>query len=191
MSHLSRLAAVTAAVLVIGAATVRAEEPRFGLQVHASVPIGDLKTAVDNKPGAGLGTHVTFDLGGGHLIRPRLDGVFFPESDLHGFKTKASDLSLGVDYLYFPGGKPDGLYLTAGLGLHRWKVDTTTPALPPLWPATSDSQTSSRFGYSAGLGYNFNRSVGVELRYINSHYANRTAWDQTSNSLQMGATYRF
>jgi len=185
------LVALCAAALGFGSMAAKAEEPRFGLQLHANFPTGDLKTAVDSKPGAGLGAHVTFDLGGGHLLRPRLDGVFFPESDLHGFKTKASDLSLGVDYLYFPRGKPEGLYLTAGLGLHRWKVDTTTPAQPPLWPAGSDSQTSSRFGYSAGLGYNFNRSVGSELRYTSSHYANRTAWDPSANAVQAGVTYRF
>ena len=191
MSRLFRLTALTTVALGFGSATAQAEEPRFGLQVHASIPSGDLKTAVDNKPGAGLGAHVTFDLSGGHLIRPRFDAVLFPESDLSGFKTKARDLSLGADYLYFPGGRPDGLYVTAGVGLHRWKVDRTTPALPPLWPASSDSQASSRFGYSAGLGYNFNRSVGVELRYTSSHYANRTAWDPSANSLQVGATYRF
>jgi opacity protein-like surface antigen len=185
-----RLFTALAMAIAFGAVQARAEEPRFGLQLHANLPTGDLKDAVDNKPGAGVGAHVTFDLGTGHVLRPRFDAVFYPESTVNGFKTKANDLSLGVDYLYFPGGKPDGLYLTAGLGLHRWNVDTTTPAIGPF-PAASDSQTSSRFGYSAGFGYNFNRSVGVELRYVSSHYANRTAWDPTANAFQVGLTYRF
>lgn len=186
----SRLFAALAVAIAFGAVQARAEEPRFGLQLHANLPTGDLKEAVDNKPGAGLGAHVTFDLGAGHVLRPRFDAVFYPEGTVNGFKTKASDLSLGADYLYFPGGKPDGLYLTAGLGLHRWSVDTTTPVLGPL-PATSGSQTSYRFGYAAGLGYNFNRTVGAELRFVSSHYANHTAWDPTAKALQVGLTYRF
>jgi len=188
MSRNAQLAVVSAALLALGPA--RAEEPRYGLQVHASLPTGDLKNAVDNKPGAGLGAHVTFDLGRGHVLRPRVDAVFFPEGAFNGLKTKAHDLSLGGDYLYFPGGKPDGLYLTAGLGLHRWTVDTTTPAAGST-PGTSGTQSSSRFGYAAGFGYNFNRSLGAELRYIGTHYANQTAWDPTANTLQASVTYRF
>jgi opacity protein-like surface antigen len=182
--------ATLAVAIACGAVQARAEEPRFGLQLHANLPTGDLKDAVDNKPGAGLGAHVTFDLGAGHVIRPRFDAVFFPEGSVNGFKTKANDLSLGADYLYFPSGKPDGLYLTAGLGLHRWSVDTTIPGFG-LFPAASASQKSSRFGYSAGLGYNFNRIVGAELRFVSTHYANQTAWDPTANSLQAGVTFRF
>ena len=186
----ARLSAVLAVAIAFAAVQAWAEEPRFGLQLHANLPTGDLKDAVDNKPGAGVGAHVTFDLGAGHVIRPRFDAVFYPEGTVNGFKTKASDLSLGADYLYFPGGKPDGLYLTAGLGLHRWSVDTATPAIGSF-PATSASQSSSRFGYSAGLGYNFNRTVGAELRFVSTHYANQTAWDPAANALQAGVTFRF
>ncbi|WP_243295316.1 outer membrane beta-barrel protein [Geothrix mesophila] len=185
-----RLFTALAVALAFGAVQTRAEEPRFGLQLHANLPTGDLKTAVDNKPGAGLGAHVTFDLGAGHVIRPRFDAVFYPEGTVNGFKTKANDLSLGADYLYFPGGKPDGLYLTAGLGLHRWSVDTTIPAIGSF-PETSASQTSTRFGYSAGLGYNFNATLGAELRYVGSSYANQTAWDPKANAIQIGMTFRF
>ena len=190
MSRNARLAALSMAVLILGSTPARAEEPRYGLQLHANLPSGDLKNAVEDKPGAGLGAHITFDLGGGHVIRPRVDAMFFPEGSFNGFKTKANDLSLGADYLYFPGGKPNGLYLTAGLGLHRWSVDSTTPAVGSA-PATSGTQSSSRFGYAAGLGYNFNRSVGAELRYVSTHYATRTAWDPAANSLQAGVTFRF
>jgi opacity protein-like surface antigen len=181
---------LAAVVLTTGFSIARAEEPRYGVQVHISAPTGDLKTAVDNKPGAGLGAHVTFDLGGGHVLRPRFDAVFFPEGTFNGFKTKANDLSLGGDYLFFPGGKTDGIYLTAGVGLHRWNVDSATPAIGTS-PATSGSQSSSRFGYAAGFGYNFNRSLGAELRYVSTHYANQTAWDPAANSLQTGVTFRF
>lgn len=185
-----RLFTALAVAIAFGAVQARAEEPRFGLQLHANIPTGDLKDAVDSKPGVGVGAHATFDLGGGHVLRPRLDAVFFPESNVQGFKTKADDLSLGTDYLYFPGAKPEGLYLTAGIALHRWKVDTTIPAFGP-YPAVSGSQTSYRFGYSAGLGYNFNRAVGAELRFVSTKYANQTAWDSTANALQAGVTFRF
>ncbi len=190
MSRAIRSVALSAAALVLGSGSAKAEEPRYGFQLHASLPTGDLKNAVDNKPGAGLGAHVTFDLGGGHVLRPRVDAVFFPEGAFNGFKTKAHELSLGGDYLYFPGGKPAGLYLTAGVGLHRWTVDTTTPAVGST-PGTSGTQSSTRFGYAAGVGFNFNPSVGAELRYVSTHYANQTAWDPSANAIQVGVTYRF
>jgi len=182
----TRLSAALALAVAFGSVEATAEAPRFGLQVHGSLPLGDLKEAVDSKPGVGAGAHLTFDLGGGHMLRPRFDAVFFPEGTRDAVKTKARDLSLGADYLYFPGGRPEGFYLTAGLGLHRWTVDTAAPVL-----GISASQSSSRFGYAAGLGFVFNPTVGAELRYVHSQYANQTAWDPTAPLLQAGLTFRF
>jgi opacity protein-like surface antigen len=181
--------AVLVACFLAGTA-VRAEEPRFGVQLHANFPTGDLKRAVDSNLGAGLGGHVTFDLGQGHVLRPRIDAVFYSEGTFDGFKTKAREISLGGDYLYFPGGSPSGFYLTAGIGLHRWTVDTTTTATN-LVPAVSQSQSSNRFGYAAGVGYNFTATVGAELRYVGSSYANQTAWDPKANAIQAAVTFRF
>lgn len=182
----TRLCLALGLVAVFGSVEAAAEAPRFGVQVHGSLPLGDLKEAVDSKPGVGAGAHMTFDLGGGHMLRPRFDAVFFPEGTRDAVKTKARDLSLGADYLYFPGGKPEGLYLTAGLGLHRWTVDTNAPAF-----GFSTSQSSSRFGVAAGLGFAFNPAVGAELRYVHTKFANQTAWDPTAPSLQAGVTFRF
>ena len=190
MSHGFRVYATLAAITLFPN-MARAEEPRYGLQLHVNLPGGDLKTSVDSQPGAGLGAHVTFDLGKGHVIRPRFDAVFFSGAFLPGFKTKATDLSLGADYLYFPGGTPQGFYLMGGLGLHRWTVDTTIPAIGS-YPAFSGTKTSTRFGYSGGLGYNFNRSFGAELRLVNTKYSSGIpAWDRTANNGQASVMFRF
>lgn len=141
----TRLPLALALMTALGSVEALAEAPRFGVQAHGSLPFGDLKEAVDSKPGVGAGAHMTFDLGGGHQLRPRFDAVFFPEGTRDAVKTKARDLGLGADYLYFPGGRPGGFYLTAGLGLHHWTIDAAAPAQAPM-PAYLDSQTSYRFG---------------------------------------------
>lgn len=169
--------------LALSAGLARAEDPRFGVQVHGNIPTGDLKDAVDSKLGVGGGAHVTFDLGNGHVVRPRLDYVFFPEATVSAIKNKVNCLSAGADYLYFLAEKPEGLYLTAGLALHHWKVDATAAGI-------SASDTSNKPGFSAGLGYNFNSSFGAEVRYLASKYGAGSR-DITANALQVGVTLRF
>jgi hypothetical protein len=182
MNWNSRLA-LGLATLALSANPARAEDPRFGVQVHGNIPTGDLKDAVDNKLGLGLGAHGTFDLGLGHVIRPRFDYTFFPETTLpsgtNGLKSKVDALSLGADYLYFIDGKPVGLYLTGGLSLNHWKVD--------LGDA---SESSNKFGLAAGVGYNFNKSFGAEFRFTTSKYGSGSK-DYTASALQVGATLRF
>jgi len=180
MSHTSRLALVLLATLGVCA---RAEDPRFGVQIHGSIPSGDLNDAVDGKLGVGLGAHGTFDLGYGHMIRPRLDYTFFPEATVKAIKSKFNDLSLGADYLYFISGKPEGLYVTGGLALHRWNVDRTEAGL-------SYSGTSNKPGFAVGAGYTFNASFGAEVRLLSTKYS-ATGKDFTANAIQAGVTLRF
>lgn len=164
-----------------------AEEPRFGVQVHGSIPTGDLKDAVDSKLGLGGGAHVTFDLGGGHMVRPRLDYTLFPETTLNSgtlaLKNKFNVLSAGADYLYFLEGRPEGFYVTAGLGLNHWKADVTVNG-------ASYSDTANKVGFAAGAGYNFNATFGAELRFSSSKYGSRDK-EFTANLIQAGVTLRF
>lgn len=180
MSHPSRFALALLATLSVPAL---AEDPRFGVQVHGSIPSGDLNDAVDGKLGVGGGVHGTFDLGYGHMIRPRLDYTLFPEATVKAIKSKFNDLSLGADYLYFISGKPEGLYVTGGLALHRWTVDRTEAGL-------SYSGTSNKLGLAAGAGYAFNASFGAELRLLSTKYA-AGGKDFTANAIQAGVTLRF
>ncbi len=175
--------ALAALAMALSTGLAQAEDPRFGVQVHGNIPTGDLKDAVDSKLGLGGGAHVAFDLGRGHGIRPRLDYVFFPEATVSAIKNKVNSLSVGADYLYFLAEKPEGVYLTAGLALHHWKVDATAAGV-------SVSDTSNKPGFSIGAGYNFNSSFGAEFRYLASKYGAGSK-DIAANALQFGVTLRF
>jgi opacity protein-like surface antigen len=182
------LRTLTLAALALGSLGLQAQEgPRFGLQGSLSLPQGDLKDAVDSKMGYGLGAHMTFDLTGGHMLRPRLDATWYPKytvSDPSGsLGVTFSNVALGADYLYFVEGKPQGLYFTGGLSAVRWKAQTDVTV---LGISGSETESTTKLGVAAGLGYQFNKTVGAELRYQTSK-----VWDGNANSLQAGVTFRF
>ena len=175
----------TSILLTMLAATtlvLRAEPPRYGVQGLANIPLGDLKDYVDSKPGPGVGIHGTFDLGDGHMLRPRLDFSVFPEASFASVKQSATSLSLGGDYLYFLAGKPEGLYLTAGLAVIRWSFDRKNDPL-----TGNTSSTTTKFGLAAGVGYQWNATVGTEGRFVRSSVARGFKAD----ALQAGVTIRF
>lgn len=170
----------TLAALVVAALSVQAEAPRYGVQGLVNIPLGDLKTYVDSKPGPGIGVHGTFDLGDGHVLRPRLDYSVYPEASFATVKQTASYLSLGGDYLYFIAGKPEGLYLTAGLAAIRWSFEHTDPA-------AKLSSSTTKAGLAFGLGYQWNATVGTEARWVHSQVSSGF----TADALQAGITIRF
>lgn len=175
------------AATLVGSALCAQEGPRFGLQAGLNLPQSDLKDAVDDKVGFNLGAQVTFDLRGGHMLRPRLDYTWFPEyrvSDLGGSaEVKFSALSLGGDYLYFVEGKPQGFYVTGGLALVQWKVEASGSF---LGIGFSSSETTNKLGLAAGAGYQFNKTVGAEVRYLKS-----SVGEGDLDMIQVGATFRF
>ncbi len=170
------------ALTILTAATLslQAEAPRYGVQGLVNVPLGDLKTYVDSKPGPGFGVHGTFDLGEGHMLRPRLDYSVFPEASFATVKQTASYLSLGGDYLYFIAGKPEGLYLTAGASLMRWSFDTKGGT-------STMAHATTKVGLAAGVGYQWNATVGTEGRWMRS----RIASGFQADALQAAVTVRF
>ena len=179
-----------------GSATpLQAQEVRYGLQVHGNIPMGDLKDAADSKIGFGGGGHMTIDFGEGHMLRPRLDYVVYPENKAFGgsvsASAKVSDASLGLDYLYDFGGKDGGFYLTAGLAWHHWKAeyDFAVPA-GGITVSGRSTSTSNKAGAAAGAGFNFNPSFGVEARYVATKFQQGTE-DRTAGSVQVAALYRF
>ena len=162
-----------------------AQELRYGVQAHVSLPVGDLKDAVDSKPGLGLGAHLTVDLGQGHVLRPRLDYVAFPDANVfEGVKNKMSDLSFGVDYLFQVEGAT-GFYVTGGLSAHRWNAEVEVSGLGTF------SSNTTKLGYAAGVGYAFNANVNAEARFTTTKFTTRTVSDENANALQLGVLYRF
>jgi opacity protein-like surface antigen len=182
-----RTLAMLAAVLAAPALSAQ-EGPRFGLQAGLNIPQSDLKDAVDSKLGFNIGAHGTFDLRGGHMLRPRLDYTWFPEYSVGGGGASASfkfsNISLGADYLYFVEGKPQGFYFTGGLALMHWKEEVS--ASIPGYLSYSASETTNKLGLAAGVGYQFNPTVGAEVRYLKS-----SAWEGDLDMIQVGATFRF
>lgn len=183
------LRALTLLAAVCAAPALSAQEgPRFGLQAGLNLPQSDLKDAVDSKAGFNLGAQATFDLRGGHMLRPRLDYSWFPEytesfaGDSIG--TKVTRTSLGVDYLFFVNGSPRGFYVTAGIAAVQWKVevDLTLAGLG----SGSDSQTTNKLGLAAGAGYQFTKAVGADLRYLKGK-----AWEGDLDMIQAGVSFRF
>lgn len=176
------------AATLAGTALGAQEGPRFGLQAGINLPQSDLKDAVDSKVGFNIGAQVTFDLRGGHMLRPRLDYSWFPEyterfaGDSIG--TTFTRTSLGVDYLYFVEGKPQGFYVTAGIAAVQWKVDVNV-TLAGLGSG-SDNDTTNKLALAAGIGYQFNKTVGADLRYIKGK-----AWEGDLDLIQAGVNVRF
>ncbi len=182
-------------VLVGSVAVLQAQDVRYGLQAHGNLPMGDLKEAADSKAGFGGGAHMTIDFGDGHMLRPRLDYVVYPENKAFGgaasVKSKVNDASLGLDYIYDFGGKDGGFYLTAGLAWHRWKAEYDYAVLVGgITVSNRTSSTSSKAGAAAGAGFNFNPSFGVEARYVATKFQQGTA-DRTAGAVQVAALYRF
>lgn len=184
---------ITLAVLAATAMlSLRAEAPCYGVQGLVNIPRSDLKKYVDSKPGPGFGVHGTFDLGDGHMLRPRLDYSLFPEASFATLKQTASSLSLGGDYLYFLAGKPEGIYFTAGLAVARWSLrQRDVPGIPDT------TSNTTKFGLVAGVGCQWSATLGTDLRWLHSNLTTNkvSASAQTSqfkaDTLQVGVTIRF
>ena len=157
-----------------------AEETRYGLQAHADLPLGDLKTFVDSHRGLGFGIHETIDLLDGNMLRPRLDYTRFPEATLPAGRQSASSLSLGADYLYFFEGKPEHFYLTLGLAATRWSLGTKSASL-------DSTHETTRLSTAFGFGYQWSAALGTELRLTNSKVSSTFK----GNTMQAGVTLRF
>ncbi len=180
MTNLSRFALAALAVAGL-TAPLKAEEPRFGIQGMVNAPLGDLKDFVDSKPGLGVGVHGTIDLGAGNMIRPRFDFNYFPEATLSGIKNNATNVGLGMDYLYFIAGKPEGFYVTGGLSAVRWSFSSEVPGYAKV------STDTTKLGIAVGAGYQWNATVGTEARYTTSKIDSGF----TASALQAGVTIRF
>jgi len=168
------------AFLVASALSLQAESPRYGVQGLVTLPLSDLKTYVDSKPGTGIGVHGTFDLGDGHMLRPRLDYGVFPEVTLAGIKRNASSVSLGCDYLYFIAEKPEGFYFSLGAAAANWSLKNKD--------AVSDTSThTTKAALALGGGYQWSATLGTDLRWMHTSLSSQFKAD----ALQAGVTIRF
>lgn len=175
---------VALGILFSASVALTAQDLKYGLQAHVTLPLGDLKDTVDSKPGIGLGAHMTVDFGQGHVLRPRVDFIAFPDATVFDVKNKVNNLSLGADYLYVFEGKT-GFYVLGGLAVNRWKVDAELPGIGPL------TVTTTKLGYALGGGFAFNEQVSAELRYSASQYGLPGHSSQNASAFEVVAYYRF
>ena len=120
--------------------------------------------------GYGVGVQTAFDLGSGNAIAPRLEYIHYTATSSVGGPFAPIDLSatvncfsLGVDYNYFLSGRTGkGFYVLAGLGVAVADINVTGSS-----PEDSANTTSRQTVVytEAGVGYQFNRFLGLELLY--------------------------
>lgn len=176
--------------LALAAAPLAAQDAHFGIQAGVNLPQSDLKDFIDNKPGFSLGANVVFDLGSGHVIRPRADYGFYSASvnDPFGFGTdenKVKILSIGADYLYFPAQRMEGFYVTGGLGYQNTKVESSTPF-------GDVSESKGNIAWAVGAGWQITDLVGAELRYTSSHPKYDGALEAfKADAINVGVTFKF
>lgn len=203
-----------AALLLAGAPSLRAgDTPKFGAEIHLNLPTDPLKTDTHSKVGGGAAFQVTFDLGAGHALRPRVTANLFRVADAKGpgsdrrTSTDLLNAGLGADYLYHFGGRADrGAYALAGLSYEYWALVFDTNDTSGDGTTTYSAKTTHRksgLGGALGLGYHMNAWFGLESRYSYSKYEGvkgadlgRDASDappavRSAGAIQLAATFRW
>ena len=197
--------------LALGLAMPAMARPTFGFDVHVDTPLGDLKTDLGGKVGGGLSFLAGFELGRNLVLRPRLDLDVHPVSSFHRVgshyreQVELDSVGLGADLLVgLTGTRNRGLYGIAGVGAMRWFQTFTAT---DYTHSTSSSDTETRKNRlspwaALGLGWQFNRLVGVEVREVLSRYDSPQGGleapftdvpteARNASSLQAGVTFRW
>jgi opacity protein-like surface antigen len=92
-------------------------------------------------------------------------------SDEYGHKSSANAIAVMLDYIYRLDSHNKGLFCIAGVGLLSAKTDYTQyiydsrPGHENKNVNHNLSKTSTLFGISFGIGYNFNQNIGIEAKY--------------------------
>lgn len=147
----------------------------FGGSVQGLKPFNELDKALTGNTGYGIGLQWTHSHGGPWASRTRLEWNTFAEGDPVDpgqVKTYAKQYLLSGDRLFHLGSSPKAPYLMGGIGAVYWNLRHSSPT----W---SGSQYTTKLAFSAGLGWHFTRTFGLEARYvvssINKTYDGNTA----------------
>jgi len=161
---MSKLLSCVALLALVAASPARATDLTVGLQGHFAIPSGKAadNTHLDGKTGFGLGLNFPVDLGNGHVFRPKVDYIAFNRETM-GITSKSDTISVIADYNYYFAGQRQGAYLIAGLGYNSTKreISGTVYGLK-----ASVDATTSGLAYNFGLGFAFNKTVALELKYM-------------------------
>lgn len=184
-----------AALALTGTGVQGAEGLRYGVQVALVAPTSNsLKDITDRQMGYSLGGQVTWDWKEGQVLRGRVDYTAFPRYtvEYRGINTykiahTVAGISGGVDYLYFWSGRAEGLYLTGGITISSWGLDAKYSG--DLNGTVSRGKTGP--GVAGGLGWQFTRNLGVELRGTYSQWDALNSKDNTATTFGVEAAWRF
>jgi len=158
--------------LVCAAATVSAQEFRFGAQVSLALPLGDAgeKIFLNHRPGLGLGLHGLWSFHPRMALMPRVDVTLYQRDDdgngvlpvsFKGSMT-LKDIKVGVDYnIVFSN---PAIYGIAGLGYSsfEWAIISTDTVLT--------RENKGAIYFSLGVGYTMLEHFLAELRYTHASY---------------------
>lgn len=174
----SRIGYLVAALSLVGVSAT-AQEIQFGVHGGLNAPLGDLDKALDGRPGFTLGGHMGLYFGNGHEVRPRVDFTYYDgDTPVDNGNITISAWGLGGDYLYYFETRPQGIYLTMGLGVQGWTVD----------PDNHPSHSKTSLSLAAGAGYRFSRNLSVEARFTTAQFQSTNG---QANALQVLASFRF
>jgi hypothetical protein len=149
---------------------------------------GDFRDEMGPKTGLGAALSLTVPLTSTLSFRPSLAYQSFPTlNSQYAYKsTRYSDRgdeeahwsawSYGADCLFRPGGPQGSLYFLAGAYLKVWKLHsfgayTTQDSLNATRTyAVDDTSTKDEPAVALGLGWTFNRHLGLEARSVLASY---------------------
>lgn len=166
MKNLRR--ALTCLVLAGSASLLSAVTPDFGVQGALAIPAGDLSDGANL--GIQGGGHAWWHFQGGHALMARVDATFYGSKD----GLTVNSFGVAADYTFFPESRGRGLYLLGGLSFLRYELSAEL----------SDSR--NKLGLDLGVGYQFNRALGMQLRYTTHEIDSLTF-----ASANVGVTYTF
>jgi hypothetical protein len=138
----------------------------FGAEVLATANQGDLRQAMGDRTGFGIGAQWTDFDRDWWLDRTRLEWNVFPESlplGPGGMRTRMKNITLSWDQLVFFAREPIGPYVLGGIGAIRWFREAT-PTLPGR--GETRSWNATKLGVTVGLGLRLANQVSLEGRYI-------------------------
>ena len=174
-------------VLFSSGITLAEEKKKSNWYIGFGVGTGELKVegetmddAFDEYPTIDVGQEVTFNIGVGAIINPKLHLGF----DVSAIRQSAEDdfdqtLDLQVNNYfaalsYYPTGK--GFFLKAGAGISAAVVELDTAFV-------DDSETYSGTGFLLGIGYDFwigkSFNLGIHAEYSKQSYSDSDAPDDT------------
>lgn len=190
---------------------------RAGVAAGLAFPTGDLKRELKDHPGLVLAFNLPIDFGKGRILRPRAELQVFPVSDYATYDSaqgrwyresrSLNSFTLGADYLHYLSGKTfRGWYVLGGAGIQGWwETKTVYDSRYWDWGREDSHNSHNRTGLALdlGVGYQFNRGFGLELRAVHAPFEGRpdtpTGFDpdpahrvgRQGTTLQVNASFTF